>query len=130
MKDFFVFKRQHGIEFYKQLSTKEQCREYLANRKWKDGFTCPTYGCQEEYQTSVLHNKRFKKCSNLCLPTANTLFPNLKFGIEKAFLAIFKMTATTKSISAEQLAKTIRVNRKTALVRLAMKRCEQHPMIG
>lgn len=135
MKDIFVFKGQNEIEFYKQFSTKEQCLEYLANRKWKDGFTCPTCGCQEEYHTHVLHHKRCKNCLNLCSPTANTLFHNLKFGIEKAFLAIFKMTATTKSISAEQLARTIGVNRKTALafqhkVRLAMKSSEQHPMIG
>ena len=45
------------------------------------------------------------------------------------------MSATTKSISAEQLSKTIGVNRKTALlfqqkVRLAMKSSENHPMTG
>ena len=45
------------------------------------------------------------------------------------------MSATTKSISTEQLAKTLGVNRKTALafqhkVRLAMKSSEQHPMNG
>ena len=45
------------------------------------------------------------------------------------------MSATTKSISAEQLAKNVGVNRKTALlfqhkVRLAMKSSENYPMKG
>ena len=45
------------------------------------------------------------------------------------------MSATTKSISAEQLAKTVGVNRKTALlfqhkVRIAMQSSGQHPMEG
>jgi hypothetical protein len=58
-------------------------------------------------------------------PAAHTLFHKVKFGIDKAFYVVFKMSATTKSISAEQLAKSIGVNRKTALlfqhkVRLAM----------
>ena len=135
MKDIFTFKGQNEIDFHRQFSTKAGCLEYLADRKWKDGFKCPTCGCEEQYQTPVLYHKRCKKCLNLCSPTANTLFHKLKFGIEKAFLAIFKMSATTKGISAEQLAKTIGVNRKTALafqhkVRLAMKSSEQYPMKG
>ena len=45
------------------------------------------------------------------------------------------MSATTKSISAEQLTKTIGINRKRALqlqhkVRLAMKSSEKYPMIS
>ena len=135
MNELFTFKGENEIEFYKQFSTKDNCLQYLAERKWHDGFKCPTCGSVEEYHTPVLHHKRCKGCLNLCSPTANTMFHKLKFGIEKAFMAIFKMSATTKSISAEQLAKTLGVNRKTDLafqhkVRLAMKSSEQHPMKG
>lgn len=64
-----------------------------------------------------------------------SLFHKVKFDIYKAFSIVVKMSATTKSISAEQLAKTIGVNRKTALlfqqkIRLAICSCEKYPMNG
>jgi len=48
---------------------------------------------------------------------------------------VFKMSATTKSVSAEQLAKTVGVNRKTALafqhkIRLAMRSSGRYPLEG
>ena len=46
----------------------------------------------------------------------NTSFHKVKFGIEKAIYVFLKMSGSTKSISAEQLSKTIGVNRKTALL--------------
>jgi transposase-like protein len=135
MEEIFTFKGQNEIEFHKKFGTKEACLQYLADRKWKNGFICPSCGSKEEYFTSEPFHKRCKKCLHHASPMANTLFHKLKFGIEKAFLIIFKMSATTKSISAEQLAKTIGVNRKTALafqhkVRLAMQSSEQYPMEG
>ena len=89
----------------------------------------------DEHHCLKKHNKRCKGCVQIISPTANTLFHIVKFGIEKSFYVVFKMSATTKSLSSEQLSKCIDVNRKTALlsqqkVRLAMKRSEKHPMTG
>lgn len=63
------------------------------------------------------------------------MFHKVKFGIDKAFYIVFKMSDTTKSISAEQLSKAVGINRKTALlfqqkVRLAMRSSENYPMKG
>jgi hypothetical protein len=132
---FSIFKGQNEIEFLKTFSDKEICYSYLAHHKWKDGFKCPHCGSTEEYFCNVAHHKRCKKCLSLISATANTLFHNVKFGIEKAFYVVFKMSATTKSVSATQLAKSIGVNKKTALlfqhkVRLAMQSSGQHPLQG
>jgi transposase-like protein len=129
------FEGQNEIEFAKRFSTKEACFAHLFHYKWMDGFICPHCQCNEESHCYLEYFKRCKGCNNLISPTSNTLFHNVKFGIVKAFWAVFKMSATTKSISAEQLSKVIGVNRKTALlfqqkVRLAMQSSECYPLTG
>jgi hypothetical protein len=135
MELFNTFKGQNELEFLKTFSDNDSCYTYLAHYKWGNGFVCPNCGSKQEHKCSTPHHKRCKKCMRLVSVTANTLFHKLKFDIQKAFYIIFKMSATTKSISAEQLAKTVGINRKSALlfqqkVRLAMRSSELHPMKG
>ncbi len=135
MDIFEEFKGQNEIEFIKTFSNADTCLGYLSDHKWKNGFRCYNCGSTEEHKCNIAHHKRCKKCLRIISPTANTLFHKVKFGIDKAFYVVFKMSAPTKSISAEQLAKSIGVNRKTALlfqhkVRLAMKSSGQYPMTG
>jgi len=130
-----LFTGQNEIEFHKRFSNKALCMNYLSSQKWLNGFVCPHCGCTKESNCNILYNKRCSKCNRIVSATANTLFHNVKFEINKAFLIVFKMSATTKSISAEQLAKTVGVNRKTALlfqqkVRLAMQSSDKHPLTG
>ena len=135
MKDSLLFTGQNEIEFHKRFSEKAACMNYLMDLKWGKGFVCPHCGCIKESNCNLLYSKRCSKCNRIISATANTLFHQVKFDINKAFLIIFKMSATTKSISAEQLAKTVGVNRKTALlfqqkVRLAMQSSEKYPLTG
>lgn len=135
MNEFMEFEGQNEIEFYERFSSREACLSYLSEKKWVNGFVCPKCGGRKEDHCEIKYYKRCNQCRHITSPTANTLFHNVKFGIEKAFLIVFKMSATTKGISAEQLAKQIGVNRKTALlfqhkVRHAMKSSENHPLTG
>jgi transposase-like protein len=132
---FTKFEGENELEFHKRFSDKSVCYAHLAHYKWSEGFVCPHCQSTEEHHCSKEHHKRCKKCLRIISPTANTLFHKVKFGIDKAFYVVFKMSATTKSISAEQLSKSIGVNRKTALlfqqkVRLAMKSSQKQPMTG
>ena len=34
-------------EFIKRFSTEEQCRDYLFQLRWPNGFECPRCGCKE-----------------------------------------------------------------------------------
>lgn len=135
MKDFTIFEGQNEIEFHARFSDSDSCLAYLAHKKWASGFVCPKCKSTNEDNCKIKYHKRCKECRRLISPTANTLFHKIKFGIEKAFLIVFKMSATTKSVSAEQLSKLIGVNRKTALlfqqkIRIAMKSSENYPMEG
>jgi transposase-like protein len=135
MEGIISFKGQNEIEFLKQFHNKESCFSYLAHHKWANGFECPNCKSTKEDNCKILYHKRCKQCFRIISPTAQTLFHNVKFGIEKAFYIVFKMSATTKSISAEQLAKTVGINRKSALlfqhkVRRAMQNSQEPPMSG
>ena len=135
MEDFLSFKGQNEIEFLKRFETKEACFAYLAHYKWVNGFKCPNCHCTKEDNCNIAYHKRCTDCLRIISPTAQTLFHNVKFGIVKAFYIVFKMSATTKSISAEQLARSVGINRKSALlfqhkVRRAMKSSENFPMTG
>ena len=135
MEEFLSFRGQNEIDFLKQFHNKEACLAYLAHHKWANGFECPNCKCTKEDNCTIAYHKRYTDCLRIISPTAQTLFHNVKFGIEKAFYIVFKMSATTKSISAEQLARTVGINRKSALlfqhkVRRAMKSSEDYPMTG
>ena len=68
-------------------------------------------------------------------PTAGTMFHRLRFGIRKAFGIVFEMSATTKGMSASQVAKRYGISRTTAWsfmhkVRKAMQSSKKHPIEG
>lgn len=129
------FKGESIIDFFDKYKTDLDCLEYLAMIKWKDGYKCSK--CNHDKYTVRKANfaRDCNRCHHIESPTANTLFHKVKFGVRKAFGIAFEMSATTKSISASQIAKRYSVSRPTAWlfmhkVRKAMKSSELHPMEG
>lgn len=129
-----LFKGQNLLEFTERFKTDEDCKEYLANLKWKDGFKCVK--CEH---TKSQIRKDFSRTCNLCShtesSTANTLFHKVKFGVRKAFFICFEMATTTKSLSASYVSVRYGVTPRTARlfmhkVREAMKSSGEHPMDG
>lgn len=128
------FQGQNIIEFTKQFPDDDSCKSYLADIKWKNGFNCKCCG-HTRYSIKGSYTRVCTKCTHIESPTANTLFHKVKFGLQKAFMIVFEMTATTKGLSASQVAKRYGITRKTAWlfmhkVRTGMKSSEQLPMKG
>lgn len=130
-----TFKGQGIIDFYKRFKDDRDCLEYLAQKKWSNGYTCRKCGCKK----FTIRSKNLARDCNMChhieSPTANTMFHKVKFGIHKAFGIIFEMSATTKSISAAQMSRRFEISYPTAWmfmhkVREAMASSEQYPMVG
>ncbi|MGH3095133.1 MAG: IS1595 family transposase [Streptosporangiales bacterium] len=128
------FKGRNLLEFAGRFKTDENCKEYLANIKWREKFKCVKCG----HSKSQIR-KDFSRTCNLCghteTPTANTLFHKVKFGVRKAFFMCFEMATTTKSLSARYVAPRYGVTEKTARffmhkVREAMKSSGNSPMDG
>ena len=129
-----IFKGQNLLEFSEHFKTDDNCKEYLANIKWKNGFECVK--CSNK--TSQIR-KNFARTCNKCSHTetapSNTLFHKVKFGLRKAFFICFEMSTTTKSLSASYMGVRFGVTEKTARlfmhkIREAMKSSENHPMDG
>jgi len=129
-----IFKGQNLLEFSEHFKTDDNCKSYLANIKWKNGFKCVK--CDH---TASQIRKNFARTCNKCSHTetasANTLFHKVKFGLRKAFFICFEMSTTTKSLSASYMGVRFGVTEKTARlfmhkVREAMKSSENHPMDG
>lgn len=129
-----IFKGQNLIEFSERFRTDEDCKEYLSELKWQDGF-----GCRKCGHTKSQVRKDFSRTCNICSDTesasADTLFHKVKFGLRKAFFICFEMATTTKSLSASQMSVRYGVREETARlfmhkVREAMKSSGKHPMMG
>jgi hypothetical protein len=129
-----VFRGQNLLEFSEHFKTDDNCKEYLAKIKWKNGFEC--LKCSNK--TSQIR-KNFARTCNKCSHTetapSNTLFHKVKFGLRKAFFICFEMSTTTKSLSASYMGVRFGVTEKTARlfmhkVREAMKSSENHPIEG
>lgn len=115
------------------FKTDQDCLAYLAELKWANGYTCPK--CGSEKYTIRPHNfaRECNVCHHRSSPTANTLFHKLRFGLRKAFMIIFEMSATTKGLSASQVSRRYQISRTTAWsfmhkVRTAMGSSEQFPI--
>lgn len=129
-----LFQGQNLLEFAERFKTDEDCMDYLAHFKWKDGFSCVKCG-HRGAQIRKNYSRTCNKCSHTESVTANTLFHKVKFGIRKAFFICFEMATTTKSLSANYVSDRFGVTQKTARlfmhkVREAMKSRGQNPITG
>lgn len=129
-----IFQGQNLLEFSEHFKSDDNCKAYLANIKWGNGFKCVK--CEH---TASQIRKNFSRTCNKCNHTetapANTLFHKMKFGLRKAFFICFEMSTTTKSLSASYMGVRFGVTEKTARlfmhkIREAMKSSENHPMKG
>lgn len=108
-----IFKGQNLLEFAERFKTDEDCKKYLSEIKWEDGYICRKCG-HTKYQERKNHSRTCNYCSDTESPTANTLFHKVKFGLRKAFFMCFEMATTTKSLSASQMSVRYGVRESTA----------------
>ena len=123
------------IEFSESFKDDISCLEYLSELKWDKEYVCIKCGCTQFSVREADKAMQCHKCHYIESPTANTLFPKVKFGIRKAFMIVFEMTASTKSLSSSQVAKRYGISRTTAWlfmhkVREGMKSSQTAPMTG
>ena len=129
------FKGENILEFTQRFPDDLSCLLYLSEIKWSGGFTC--IKCGHDKYTVRKKNLAMdcNRCHHIESPTANTLFHRLRFGIRKAFMIVFEMSATTKGLSSSQLSKRYGISRQTAWafthrVRIAMESSGDYPMKG
>lgn len=129
------FTGQSILDLTDKFKSDLDCLEYLASKKWSNGFKC----CKCKHDKFTIRKKNLARdcngCHHLESPTANTMFHRVRFGIRKAFVIVFEMSATTKSLSSSQMAKRLKISRTTAWTfmqkaRISMKSSELNPLVG
>ena len=117
-------KQQHLsiIEFGKKFSTDKKCREYLFQKKWKNGFVCPKCGSLNYCELS---NGLYQcnDCHHQTSVTAGTILHRTRVPLTKWFLAFYFVTQDKRGISAVQFSKTLDVTYKTAWYMIKRIRC-------
>lgn len=130
-----LFKGLTLLEFTDTFKDDDACKHYLLQHKWGDGFTCSKCGCTNEHHCEDEFSKRCGNCFHRESVTSGTLFHKVKFSLRKAFIIIFQMSTTSKSISSNLLARSLGINLKTAWlfqqkVRKAMESSQKHALKG
>jgi len=93
--------------FLERFGTDAQCRAYLVEARWPDGFRCA--GCGHDRAWS--HHRRLieecRACGRQHSILAGTLFEQTKTGLARWFLAIYLVTSSKGGISALELQRQL-----------------------
>ena len=100
--------------FFEQYPDDESCLQYLAAAKWRLGYVCRKCGGGSYGKGYTRFARRCKNCGYDESATAHTMFHKCKFGIQKAFLVVFRIGSRKKGVSSTELSVEIAVNQKTA----------------
>jgi transposase-like protein len=93
-------------EFVKNFLTEEQCRDYLYQLRWPDGFICPQCSGDKCWKiSSVLYE--CAKCHHQTSVIAGTIFQDTRKPLRSWFTAIWWITTQKYGASAEGLRQVL-----------------------
>src|SRR3954451_12586856 len=98
---------QDFLEFNARFGTDEQCREYLFQARWPDGFRCEGCGHGDAYALRTRLVYECTACGKQHSLLAGTLFEQTKTGLARWFLAIYLVTSSKGGIAAAELQRQL-----------------------
>src|SRR6185437_10446782 len=104
------------LDFQKEFSSEEKCREYLEQQRWNGTPACPFCGSLNvhRFPNGRIFKCREKQCRSKFSVTVGTIYENTKIPLTKWFLATYILSVHSKGISSLQLATWLGVTQKTA----------------
>jgi len=105
------------LEFQKNFSTEEKCREFLELQRWNGTPACPHCGSVNvrRFATNVkIFKCKEKECVKKFSVTVGTIYENTKLPLTKWFLATYILSVHSKGISSLQLASWLGITQKSA----------------
>jgi transposase-like protein len=89
--------------FLERFGTDDQCRAYLFEARWPEGFCCAGCGHDRAWALKSRLIYECAACGKQHSLLAGTIFEQTKTGLSKWFLAIFLVTSSKGGISAMEL---------------------------
>ena len=123
------------IDVVHRFNSEEVCRDYLEKLRWEDGKpNCPKCNSESVSRISTRNQFDCNVCRCRFSVTSGTIFDNTKLPLWKWFAAAYLMLESKKSVSANQLKRTIGTTYKTAWhlchrIREAMETQDQGPAL-
>ena len=102
------------IEFQTTFGTEEQCRQYLFEKRWSEGFICPKCNHNEYYNIICRNRYQCKACNYQASVTAGTLMDKTRTPLVKWFMAMHLMSSDKRGISALTLKSQLKISYNTA----------------
>jgi transposase-like protein len=102
------------IKLIEDFRSEDQCRQYLETLRWAEGVECPR--CKSHSISQVLERSQYdcNECRYQFSVTSGTVFHDTHLPLWKWFLATYMMCESKKSISANQIKRTLGISYKTA----------------
>lgn len=129
------FKSLSLFEFQQKFRSAEDCKKYLAELKWSNGYKCRKCGYTKSCEGCNLYSRQCNSCHYEETVTSNTLFHKVKFDLLKAFYIVYFMSTNKKGISSTELSRTLGLRQKTCWafkrkVMKAMQSSGNYPISG
>lgn len=105
------------LEFQKEFSTDEKCREYLEQQRWNGTPACVHCGSLNVHRfvtNPKIFKCREKECRAKFSVIVGTIYENTKLPLTKWFLATYILSVHSKGISSLQLANWLGITQKSA----------------
>jgi len=102
------------IDLVHRFGSEDICRDYLIGIRWPDGPVCPR--CQSTSVSEIASRYQFdcESCRYRFSVTSGTVLDNTKLPLWKWFAATYLMVESKKSMSANQVKRTLGTTYKTA----------------
>jgi transposase-like protein len=102
------------VQLVEQFADEKRTRTYLEGLRWPNGVRCPR--CQSDKISHVLKRDQFDcdSCRYQFSVTSGTIFHDSHLPLWKWLLATYLMMESKKSISANQMKRTLKISYKTA----------------
>jgi transposase-like protein len=97
------------IEFQQNFGTEDQCRQYLFQKRWPNGFVCPKCGHNEYFNIQSRNLYQCKACNHQVSVTAGTIMDKTRTPLVKWFVTFYFMAEDKHGISALSLSVKIGV---------------------
>jgi transposase-like protein len=101
------------MEFETLFSTEENCRQYLVQLRWPEGFQCPRCGGTKHWRLDDLYIQ-CANCHSQATVTAGTIFQGTNLPLTVWFRAIWWITSQKDGASALGLKRILGCSYKTA----------------
>ena len=112
--DIMIFKEDLSSKFANELfNDSEKVLKFIADAKWEDSFVCRKCGHTNYCEGKTPSSRRCTRCKKEESASANTIFHNVKFPINKAFYIAYNVCVLGKDFSSYNYSDQLGLNQMT-----------------